>query len=96
MALPAPVPPAGAGEESEMIAVIPRNATTTKAVQSTTRSGHSSHRPPAPRQLPPIPGRAASDPSACMSAASGSSSLSSVSRWAGGLGRGGTSPAESR
>ena len=79
-----------------MIAVIPRNATTSSAVQSTTRSGHSSHLPPAPRQLPPIPGRAASDPSACISATSGSSSPSSASRWARGCGRGEASPAESR
>ena len=88
----APVPPAGAGEEPKTIVVIPRNATTTSTVQSTTRSGHSSHLPPAPRQLPPNPGRAASDPSACMSATSESHSVSRAR----GRGRGEASPAESR
>ena len=57
-----------------------------------TRSGHSSHLPPAPRQLPPIPGRAASNPSACISAASGSQSVSRAR----GRGRGEAIPAESR
>ena len=79
-----------------MIAVMPRNAITSSAVHRTTRSGHRSHRPPAPGQLAPISGPAASDPSACMPATSGSISLPGVSHWARGLGRGETRSTESR